>query len=61
MPDPTQPVLSHPSAFAPMRTATVGLGDLPGWLAQFFLPGDWSVWVIAKYAPPVASSSAAIR
>jgi hypothetical protein len=58
MPDPIQPVLTRPSAFAADANGDGGvtLGDLPGWLAQlFFLPGDWSVWVIAKYAPLVAS------
>jgi hypothetical protein len=34
---------------------SVTIGDLPGWLAQlFFLPGDWALWAIASYAPPLA-------
>ncbi len=58
MPDPTGPVLSPPSAFVADANGDGGvtLGDLPGWLGQlFFLPGDWSLWVIVRYAPPVAS------
>ena len=34
----------------------IAFDDLPAWLAQlFFLPGDWAVWAIVKYAPPLAS------
>jgi hypothetical protein len=33
----------------------ITIGDAGGWLQQaFFLPGDWSLWALATYAPPVA-------
>lgn len=31
-----------------LADATTGLGE------AFFVPGDWAIWAIATYAPPVA-------
>src|SRR5262249_11034298 len=33
----------------------VTIGDASGWLQHaFFVPGDWTLWAIATYAPPLA-------
>jgi hypothetical protein len=51
-------VLSPPAALAfdANGDGRLTLGDVPSWLAHFFfLPGDWTLWALAKYAPPLAS------
>jgi hypothetical protein len=58
MPGPVNAPLPPPSALAVDANGDgrITLADAPSWLAHlFFLPGDWALWAIAKYTPPLAS------
>ena len=55
MPEATE--VPKPTAFASDANAIgeVTLGNAADWLQHaFFLPGDWLLWAVATYAPPVA-------
>ncbi len=57
MPAASVEVLASPAAlhFDANGDGRISIADAMGVLEQlFFLPGDWSIWALAKFAPPVA-------
>jgi hypothetical protein len=58
MPSPVDE-LSQPTAALAIDAngdGRITLADASSWLAHlFFFPGDWTLWAVAKYAPPLAS------
>jgi len=59
MPFGTETVRPPPTLFSadPNGDGRLTLADAGVWLEQaFFLPGDWTLWAIAQYAPALATA-----